>query len=421
MLLGVIADDLTGATDVAVNLRAAGLSVVQINGVPRTDLQPGAVDAVVVALKSRTIAAIKACALSLASLAWLREHGAERIYFKYCSTFDSTAAGNIGPVTDALADALDAGIVPATPAYPRNQRTVYRGYLFVGDALLSETGMRNHPLTPMTDANLVRVLQAQTPRPVGLVALSDVDGGPAAVQRRLEALRAAGVRHAIVDATEPRHLEALGAALIDYKLTTGGAGLASGLAAQLRPRSHASGAALRRVEGPLVILVGSCSSATLDQLAALPEKWPVHRLEVAALLDDPARVHAQAVDWALGRLGEAPIVISASVAPAELERIQQRDGRERSADAVEAAFQAIATALARNGVRRFVVAGGETSGAVVGALARELGFQALAIGAESAPGVPWTVSVDREPVALALKSGNFGGRDFFLHAAEIQP
>jgi uncharacterized protein YgbK (DUF1537 family) len=254
MLLGVIADDLTGATDVAVNLRAAGLSVVQINGVPRSDLHPGAVDAVVVALKSRTIAVGEACALSLASLAWLREHGAERIYFKYCSTFDSTAAGNIGPVTDALADALDAGVVPTTPAYPRNQRTVYRGYLFVGDALLSETGMRNHPLTPMTDANLVRVLQAQTPRPVGLVPLSDVDGGPEAVQRRLEALRATGIRHAIVDATEPRHLEALGAALIDYKLTTGGAGLASGLAGQLRPSPRASGAALRRVEGPLVIL-----------------------------------------------------------------------------------------------------------------------------------------------------------------------
>ncbi len=236
MLLGVIADDLTGATDVAVNLRTAGLSVVQVNGVPRADLDPGEVDAVVVALKSRTVTAAEACALSLDSLAWLRGHGAERIYFKYCSTFDSTAAGNIGPVTDALADALDAAIVPATPAYPRNQRTVYLGHLFVGDVLLSDTGMRNHPLTPMTDANLVRVLQAQTLRRVGLVSLNDVEHGTTAIQQRLDTLRADGCRHAILDATEQRHLEALGSAVLDFPLTTGGAGLASGIAAQLRPR-----------------------------------------------------------------------------------------------------------------------------------------------------------------------------------------
>jgi uncharacterized protein YgbK (DUF1537 family) len=420
MLLGIIADDLTGATDVAVNLRVAGLSVVQVNGVPRDGLDPGDVDAVVVALKSRTIPAAEACALALASLEWLRRHGAERIYFKYCSTFDSTAAGNIGPVTDALADALDAAIVPATPAYPRNQRTVYQGHLFVGDVLLSETGMRSHPLTPMTDANLVRVLQSQTPRPVGLVALSEVDRGAVAIQERLDALRATGCRHAIVDATDQRHLESLGSAFLDYALTTGGAGLASGIAVQLRQRSHAGRTRLRPVVGPLVILAGSCSSATLGQLAALPADWPARRLDVTALLEG-AGEESRAVDWALGRLADAPTVISASVPPDELARLQQRYGRERSAEAVESAFRAIATALARHGVRRFVVAGGETSGAVVAALAGELGFQALAIGDEIAPGVPWTVSVDGEPVALALKSGNFGGRDFFLRAAGVQP
>ena len=420
MLFGIIADDLTGATDVAVNLRVAGLSVVQVNGVPRGGLDPGDVDAVVVALKSRTIPAAEACALSLASLEWLRRHGAERIYFKYCSTFDSTAAGNIGPVSDALADALDAAIVPATPAYPRNQRTVYQGHLFVGDVLLSETGMRSHPLTPMTDANLVRVLQAQTPRPVGLVALSDVDRGAVAIQERLDALRTTGCRHAIVDATDQRHLESLGSALLDYALTTGGAGLASGIAVQLRQRSHAVRTKPRPVEGPLVILAGSCSTATLGQLAALPADWPARHLDVTALLEGTGE-ESRAVDWALGRLADAPTVISASVPPDELARLQQRYGRERSAEAVENAFRAIATALARHGVRRFVVAGGETSGAVVAALADELGFQALAIGDEIAPGVPWTVSVDGEPVALALKSGNFGGRDFFLRAAGVQP
>ena len=420
MLFGVIADDLTGATDVAVNVRAAGLSVVQVNGVPRDELDPGGVDAVVIALKSRTIPVAEACALALASLDWLRRHGAERIYFKYCSTFDSTAAGNIGPVSDALADVIDAAIVPATPAYPRNQRTVYQGHLFVGDLLLSETGMRSHPLTPMTDANLVRVLQAQTPRLVGLVALSDVDRGAVAVRERLDALRALGCRHAIVDATDQRHLESLGSALLDYPLTTGGAGLASGIAMQLRQRSHAGRAKLRPVEGPLVILAGSCSSATLEQLAALPADWPARRLDVPTLLEG-AGEEARAVDWALGRLADAPTVISASVVPDELARIQQRYGRERSAEAVESAFRTIATALARHGVRRFIVAGGETAGAVVAALAVDLGFQALAIGDEIAPGVPWTVSVDGEPVALALKSGNFGGRDFFLRAAGVQP
>ncbi len=420
MLFGIIADDLTGATDVAVNLRAAGLSVVQINGVPRTDLDPGDVEAVVVALKSRTVAAAEACATSLASLEWLRRHGAKRIYFKYCSTFDSTAAGNIGPVTDALADALDAAIVPATPAYPRNQRTVYQGHLFVGDVLLSETGMRNHPLTPMTDANLVRVLQAQTPRRVGLVALSDVERGATEIQQRLDELRAAGCRHAILDATAQAHLESLGSALLDFPLTTGGAGLASGIAAQLRPRSGVGRVSLRPVEGPLVILAGSCSSATLEQLAALPEGWPARRLDVTALLDGDGEA-ARAIDWALARLAQAPLVISASVPPDELARIQQHYGRERSAEAIESAFREIAAALARHGVRRFVVAGGETSGAVVTALSGELGFQALAIGAEIAPGVPWTVSVDGEPVALALKSGNFGGRDFFVRAEGVQP
>lgn len=420
MLLGVIADDLTGATDVAVNVRTAGLSVVQINGVPRADLAPGDADAIVIALKSRTIAAADACALSLASLGWLQKHGAGRIYFKYCSTFDSTAAGNIGPVTDALADALGAPIVPATPAYPRNQRTVYLGHLFVGDVLLSETGMRHHPLTPMTDANLVRVLQSQTPRRVGLVPLADIDRGAGAIRQRLDALAAAGCRHAIVDATEQRHLEALGAAVLAYPLTTGGAGLASGIAAQLQARSPAGRSALRRVAGPLVILAGSCSSATLEQLQALPGDWPARRLDMSALLDGNGE-ESRAIDWALGRVGNAPAVISASVPPAELAAIQQRYGRERSAEAVESAFRSIATALARHGIRRFVVAGGETSGAVVEALAGELGFQALVIGNEIAPGVPWTVSVDGEPVALALKSGNFGGRDFFMRAAEVQP
>ena len=420
MQLGVIADDLTGATDIAVNLRAAGWSVVQVNGVPRPDLEVGAVDAVVVALKSRTVAPRDACTMSLGSLAELRRRGAKRIYFKYCSTFDSTPRGNIGPVTDALADALGAALVPTTPAYPRNQRTVYRGHLFVGDLLLSDSGMRSHPLTPMNDANLVRVLQAQTPQRVGLIALDCVEQGTEAVRQRLQTLRNDGCRHALLDAVDARHIDALGAAVVDFPLTAGGAGLASGIAAHLDARGSFQQAKLRRVEGPLVFLSGSCSKATLEQLAALPPDWPVRRLDVATLIagaDEPA----QTLKWACASAGNLPVVITASAAPDDLAQAQRRFGAERAATAVEAAFRQLAVGLARNGIRRFVVAGGETSGAVVTALADELGFQALGIGAEIAPGVPWTVSVDGEPVALALKSGNFGGADFFARAAEVAP
>ncbi len=420
MQLGVIADDLTGATDIAVNLRAAGWSVVQVNGVPRADLDVGPVDAVVVALKSRTVPADDARAMALASLAELRRRGAERIYFKYCSTFDSTPRGNIGPVTDALADALGAALVPTTPAYPRNQRTVYRGHLFVGDLLLSDSGMRTHPLTPMTDANLVRVLQAQTARRVGLVPLDCVERGTEVVRQRLKTLRNEGCRHALLDAVEARHIDVLGAAVADLPITGGGAGLASGIAAHLGFRTSVQSARLRRVDGPLVILSGSCSKATLEQLATLPPDWPVRRLDVAALLagdDEPA----QTLNWASASAGNLPVVITASAAPPELAQTQQRFGAEHAAAAVEAAFRTIAVGLARNGVRRFVVAGGETSGAVVAALADELKFQALGIGTEIAPGVPWTVSVDGQPIALALKSGNFGGADFFARAAAVSP
>jgi uncharacterized protein YgbK (DUF1537 family) len=420
MLLGCIADDLTGATDLAVNLRREGLAVVQVNGVPRSALALPEVDAVVVALKSRTIAAAAACAMALDSLTWLRAHGARRIYFKYCSTFDSTPAGNIGPVTDALAEALGASIVPATPAYPRNQRTVYLGHLFVGDALLSESSMRHHPLTPMTDANLLRVLQSQTVHKVGLVPFAAVAAGAESISARLRELREQGCRHAVLDATVDAHLLSAGQALVELPLTTGGAGLAMGLAAALRV--HAGGRQFkpRAVKGPSVILAGSCSQATLGQIAAVADRMPSNRIAPEALAEGPDAL-AGTIAWARAHLGARPILISASVPPDVLARTQQTLGRERAATLVEDAFRGLARELATAGVRRFVVAGGETSGAVVEALADALGFQALAVGAEIAPGVPWMTSVDGEPVALALKSGNFGGPDFFSRAFEVAP
>lgn len=415
MLIGCIADDLTGATDLGVNLAREGLAVVQVNGVPPADFAVPAVDAVVVALKSRTIPAAEAVAQSLAAHAWLRARGGERVYFKYCSTFDSTPRGNIGPVTEALAAAAGAGIVPATPAYPRNQRTVYRGHLFVGDLLLSDTGMREHPLTPMTDSNLVRVLGAQATRAVGLVAAETLDAGADAVRARLAALERDGCGHAIVDATRDEHLTAAGAACVDCALTTGGAGLAIGLARALRTQAGggAGGYAQPDAGTRVAWLSGSCSEATRRQVAHALRTVPGLRLDPVVLAADPAAVAALARD-AAAHAARGPVLVYATAAPAEVAAAQAALGRERAATVVEDAFRAIARALAGAGVRAFVVAGGETSGAVVEALH----VRALAIGPEIDPGVPWTRAVGGDPLWLALKSGNFGAEDFFAKATE---
>ncbi len=401
MLIGCIADDLTGATDLGVTLAREGLSAIQVNGVPDASLRVPAADAMVVALKSRTNPPEEARAWSLASLAWLRARGAERIYFKYCSTFDSTPRGNIGPVADALLEALGAEFTVATPAYPRNGRTVYQGCLFVNGVPLAESGMRNHPLTPMTDSNLVRVLQAQTRGKVGLISQEAVEAGGAAIRAKIDELRKQSVRCAILDATRDEHLVAAGEACRDLALTTGGAGLAMGLARVLAGQASRESARLPRIDGPAAILAGSCSEATRAQVAAARERYPVFRLDAARL--DPAA----ALDWARPRLAAGPVLIYSSAPPAEVVA--------GAADAVETAFRTIARGLASHGVRRFVVAGGETSGAVVEAL----GVRALAIGPEIDPGVPWTTAVGGEPYLLALKSGNFGGRDFFTKAFEV--
>jgi uncharacterized protein YgbK (DUF1537 family) len=416
-LIGCIADDLTGATDAAVTFSREGLSVIQVNGVPDAALDIANADAIVVALKSRTIAAAEAVAQSLAAASWLRQRGAARIYFKVCSTFDSTPAGNIGPVADSLLDATGARLNVVTPAYPRNGRTVYQGHLFVGDALLSDTGMRTHPLTPMTESNLVRVLQAQTPHRVGLLPCAVVAQGEEALRQGLDALASEGVRHVIADAIDDAHLHALGRALRPQWLATGGAGLAAGLAAALRDQARATAAsAIDWPRGPGAILAGSCSAATLQQLTALGDALPRRRLDPLRLARGSDEV-AAAIDWARRHLGDRPLLIYASAPPDEVASAQAALGRERAAQVVEEALRAIAVALAQAGASRFVVAGGETSGAVVEAL----GVRALAIGPEIAPGVPWTRAADGKPYALALKSGNFGGPDFFSRAFELAP
>ena len=422
VLLGAIADDFTGATDLCNTLVRRGMRTVQLIDVPATTAEIGDAEAVVVALKSRTIPAAEAIDKSLAALAWLRNAGARQILFKYCSTFDSTDAGNIGPVAEALMEALDTGFTLFCPAFPENGRTIYRGYLFVGDVLLSESGMRDHPLTPMRDPSLVRVLQRQTRGRVGLVLAATVAQGAEAVRHAFDELRRQGFRHTIVDAVEDRHLEAIGAAAANFALITGGSGIALGLPENVRRQgllgAGAGADALPAIGGAAAVLSGSCSPATIAQVAYMRERAPVFKLDPLAIAEGRP-VADEALGWAKPLLGEEPIAISATAPPDEVADIQRRLGRERAGALVGETRAEIAHGLAAHGVRRFVIAGGETAGAIVQAL----GVTGLRIGRQIDPGVPWTVSLPGsrgEPaLALALKSGNFGAPDFFLRAFTV--
>jgi uncharacterized protein YgbK (DUF1537 family) len=420
-ILGCIADDFTGATDVASMLTRAGMRALQTVGVPGAgDPALPQVDALVVALKSRTIPAAEAVAQSLEALAWLRAQGCRQFLFKYCSTFDSTDAGNIGPVAEALLEALGAPFAIACPAFPENGRTVFNGHLFVNGVLLSESPMKDHPLTPMRDANLVRVLQRQCRGRVGLVPHAVVRQGAGAIRDAYARLAAEGVRLAIADAVEDAHLVALGEACRDHALVTGGSGIALGLPANFRragiPLAPGNAAALPRLAGHALAIAGSCSAATQRQVAYMRSRCESLRLEPARLATDPAAI-AAAVEWALPRLPRGPVLIYSTASPDEVRAAQAALGTERAAALVEGALAAIARQLVDRGVRRLVVAGGETSGAVVSAL----DVRALAIGPQIDPGVPWTVTVSAggsttPSIALALKSGNFGADDFLARA-----
>jgi 3-dehydrotetronate 4-kinase len=430
VLLGAIADDFTGATDLCNTLVRRGMRTVQLIDVPGTGTPVPDAEAVAVALKSRTIPAPEAVAMSLAALRWLKRAGARQILFKYCSTFDSTDEGNIGPVAEALLDALGgdpvsehgAGFTLFCPAFPELGRSIFKGYLFVGDVLLSESGMRDHPLTPMRDPSLVRVLQRQTKGRVGLVQQSAVAQGAAAIRDAFAALRQQGFRHAIVDAVADHDLEAIGEAAADLSLVTGGSGIALGLPENFRRQGllgEGGGAdALPAVAGAAAVLSGSCSQATQAQVAYMRERRPVFAIDpiAAAAGRDVAQ---EALEWTTPHLGDRPVLISATAPPAQVAAVQEVLGRERASALVEEILANIARGLVERGVRRLVVAGGETSGAVVQAL----GITGLRIGRQIDPGVPWTVSLpgspDKPPLALALKSGNFGAEDFFLRAFDV--
>jgi uncharacterized protein YgbK (DUF1537 family) len=419
ILLGSIADDYTGASDLANTLTRNGLRTVQTVGIPDSSLALPDVDAVVVSLKIRSVAAADAVAAATQAERWLRERGAAHVLYKVCSTFDSTDAGNIGPVTEALSAAAGGGLVLVTPAFPETGRTVYFGHLFVGGQPLNESPLKDHPLNPMHDANLVRVLARQSRGAIGLVDLAAVAAGPDAVKTRLDTLRTAGVTAAIADAIFERDLETLGEIALETAVSTGASGLGLGLArALVRSGQVLSGAgktadAIRPVGGLSAIVAGSCSRATLRQLEVAERSMPVLRLDPEKLLAGPDEISA-AISWAGDRISGGPVAIAASASPETVSRLQAQYGRDASGHAIETATSIIAAELVARGVRRLVVAGGETSGAAVDRLA----IPAFLIGPEIAPGVPVlrTVGNAQGDMLLALKSGNFGGEDFFTEA-----
>ncbi|HEY2539308.1 MAG TPA: 3-oxo-tetronate kinase, partial [Stellaceae bacterium] len=408
VLLGAIADDFTGATDLCNTLVRRGMRTVQLIDVPTAASATPDAEAVVIALKSRTIPATEAIDKSLAALAWLRHAKARQILFKYCSTFDSTDDGNIGPVAEALMTALGTDFTLFCPAFPEAGRTIYKGYLFVSDVLLSESGMRDHPLTPMRDPSLARVLQRQSRGRVGLVPQATVRRGAAAIRDAFAELRRDGYAHAIVDAIEDHDLEAIGEAAADFKLITGGSGIALGLPANFRRRGLiGDGAAadiLPAIAGPAAVLSGSCSTATQAQAAYMCERGAAFTVDPLAAAAGRG-VAEDALAWAEPQLGERPVLISATAPPDRVAAIQKALGRERAGALVEGILADIAQGLVQRGVRRLVVAGGETAGAVVQAL----GITGLRIGRQIDPGVPWTASLPASPgepaLALALKSG----------------
>ncbi len=415
IVLGCIADDLTGATDLAMILVHEGMKTVQVVGVPNEGTKIPDADAVVVALKSRTIPAAEAVGMALKACQWLQNAGAKQIFFKYCSTFDSTKDGNIGPVMDALMTKLDCAETIACPSFPENGRTVYRGYLFVNNGLLSESSLRNHPLTPMTDSNLNRILSEQSRSHISNIYFEDVESGSASISEAMAKNRRGSHSIHIVDSITDEHLRSIGHACRGMALVTGGSAVAQGLAANFRssgqlPKDRET-LPFEVPASPGVILAGSCSQATRTQVDFAKQKIPSFRLNALDIIDGKPVVE-EALLWAEKEAAtDGPIIFYSSADPVTVAQVQQHGGADAGSK-IEEVIGEIAQKLFGKGFRRYIVAGGETSGAVIDAL----GIKSLEIGPQIDPGVPWTKSLEGPEIALALKSGNFGTEDFFLKA-----
>ncbi|CZF81548.1 hypothetical protein GCE9029_02680 [Grimontia celer] len=417
MKLGVIADDYTGATDAASFIVKNGLSTVQFNGVPEGDMSSHlkSTEAIVIGQKTRALPPESAVIASLNALEWLKKQGCEHIFFKYCSTFDSTEQGNIGPVTDALLDALNSDFTVVCPALPVNGRTVYQGYLFVHDVLLNESGMRNHPLTPMRDASLLRLMDSQSAGRSTLLPFGIVEQGHmACVEESLKA-RSGGGRYLVCDALNEMHLDTLGAAFCNLPLATGGSGLAGAIAKALSVSSELpfEVAAFTPYKPDFGLVVsGSCSEMTNQQVEAYQSIAPSFKVDVEKCLNEN-RYFMEVAEWVLENKNQRVFpMVYATVPPGELAEIQKKHGNKASS-AIEQMFHLLISHLKLMGLGAVVSAGGETSGTVTQAF----DLDGVRIGREIAPGVPWVQSFDGT-VSLALKSGNFGDRDFFITAQE---
>ena len=418
--LGCIADDFTGATDLANMLVKGGLKTIQLLGTPsKNDVVPS-VDAVIIALKTRTIPVGDAIEQSLQAMNWLKTAGAKQFFFKYCSTFDSTDEGNIGPVIDALMAGLETQFTIACPAFPETERTIFKGHLFVGDKLLSDSPMKDHPLTPMTDSNLVSTLSRQTSQKVGLVEYTNISRGPTEIRKAFNQLQKGGVAIAVTDVLNDEHLYFLGEAVKDFKLITGGSGIALGLPSQLKShenhKEETTVHKLPEVLGKELVLSGSCSEMTLAQVNEFSKKYCTLKLNPVELAESNSALD-NAVDWVIQAKGKEPILVYASAPPDAVKEAQQKLGRDLASSTVENALAKIARAAVQNGFRRIVVAGGETAGAVVS----NLGIKGIMIGEQIDPGVPTTVSIGNPSIGLVLKSGNFGSADFFEKALKVMP
>lgn len=414
ILLGCIADDFTGATDLANNLVRNGMRVSQTIGIPKDPLNIE-LDAVVVALKSRNLEPEEAVTQSLEALQYLLSQGAQQIFFKYCSTFDSTPRGNIGPVTEALMAALGTDFTIATPAFPDNGRSVFKGYLFVGDQLLSESGMRDHPLTPMTDANLVRVMQAQCQHQVGLIEYQHILAGADAMSSSIDRLKASNKKIAIVDAVTNDDLYRIAPALKDLPLITGGSGIAIGLPANFGLSAHPASSKLPPAGGYQAIVSGSCSQATNLQVESFQDlggaTYSVNPLDLTE--KSVEQLVGEVLAWAEPRLLLGPVLIYSSAGPDRVKEVQAQLGVQAAGSSIESLLGLVAKGLVALGVGQLLVAGGETSGACV----KALGIDQMQIGQQIDPGVPWCYAeVHDKPLHLALKSGNFGAPDFFTNA-----
>jgi uncharacterized protein YgbK (DUF1537 family) len=413
ILLGCIADDFTGATDLANNLVRSGMRTLQTIGIPEAS-NVAQVDAVVVSLKTRTIPAAEAIEQALSALAWLKASGAQQIYFKYCSTFDSTEYGNIGPVAEALMKALGTDFTIATPAFPENKRFVFQGHLFLGDQLLNESGMQNHPLTPMHDSNLVRVLQSQSKLPIGLIDQQCVNEGSQLIEAKFQELRFNSIGIAIVDAISNRDLFEIGRACKSLPLVTGASGIAIGLPQNFSLSEASQAELLPAATGLQAILSGSCSQASNVQVATfIKAGLPAYQINPLHLASNPETIQ-HAIDWAMEHIQQGPALIYSTTDPDAVKAIQNQLGITEAGNLIENALAAIAQGLVAAGVRQLIVAGGEVSGACVQAL----GIKQLQIGSQIDPGVPWCYAnseiIDNQGIHLALKSGNFGTPDFFL-------